>query len=198
MRRREFLGVLGTTAAWPIGARAQQAGKLRTIGFIGSSTAAQSQHAAFVERLRELGWIEGRSVAIEYRWVEGHSERYPEIVAEFVRRKVDVIVASAAGAAAAKEVTALIPIVFYIATDPIGVGLVKSLARPGGNVTGLSNQSTDLPGNRIQLLSEVVPGIRRLAILANVGFPGRTLDLPLRRLPEPRALSAAAIPAPRC
>jgi putative ABC transport system substrate-binding protein len=119
--------------------------------------------------MRELGWIEGRTVAIEYRWADGRAERFTEIATEFVRLKVDVIVTSGAGAVAAKQVTSLIPIVFDVATDPIGRGLVASLSRPGGNVTGLSNQQADLPGKKIELLREVVPGLRRLSILANVG-----------------------------
>jgi len=175
MRRRDFLGVLGgAAAAWPVAARAQQPGKLPTIGFLGAATAsARSQWvAAFVQRLRELGWIEGRTVAIEYRWAEGRSERYAEIAAEFVRLKVDVIVTYATPPTiAAKEATAVIPIVSAVMGDPVGAGLVGSLARPGGNVTGLSNQSADLAGKQVELLREVVPGLRRLAVLANVGNP---------------------------
>ncbi len=128
--------------------------------------------AALVQRLRELGWIEGRTVAIEYRWAEGRTERFDEIAAEFVRRKVDVIVTSGtAGGVAAKQATSVIPIVFAAAGDPVGTGLVASLARPGGNVTGLSIQQTDLVGKRLELLREVIPGLRRLAMLVNVGNP---------------------------
>ncbi len=174
MKRREFMTLLGgAAAAWPLAARAQQP-KMPTIGFLGANTAsAQSQWtAAFVQRLRELGWIEGRTVAIEYRWAEGRSERFAEIAAEFVRLKVDVIVtAGNAAAIAAKQATSVIPIVFAVAGDPVGTGLVASLARPGGNVTGLSIQQTDLAGKRLELLREVVPGLRRLAIMANVGNP---------------------------
>ena len=144
LRRREFITLLGgAAAAWPLAARAQQPGKLPTIGFLGANTpSAQSQWtAAFVQRLRELGWIEGRTVAIEYRWAEGRSERFAEIAAEFVRLKVDVIVTSGTRAVlAAKQATSVIPIVFAAAADPVGSGLVASLARPGGNVTGLSIQ----------------------------------------------------------
>ena len=130
--------------------------------------------AAFVQRLRELGWIEGRNVAIEYRWAEGRTERSAEIAAEFVRLKVDVIVThGTASILAAKQATSVIPIVFAVAADPVGSGLVASLARPGGNVTGLSNQLTDLAGKRLELLREVVPGLRRLAIMANVGIARR-------------------------
>ena len=175
MRRREFITLLGgAAAAWPLAARAQQAGKLPTIGFLGAGTpSAQGQWAAaFVQRLRELGWIEGRTVAIEYRWAEGRTERFAEIAAEFVRLKVDVIVTTATAAVlAAKQATSVIPIVFAAAGDPVGTGLVASLARPGGNVTGLSIQQADLAGKRLELLREVVPGLRRLAILANVGVP---------------------------
>src|SRR6185369_14492273 len=152
MRRREFITLLGGVAAsWPLAARAQQAGKLPTIGFLGTTTpSAQNQWtAAFARRLRELGWIEGRTVAIEYRWGEGRNERYNELAAEFVRLKVDVILAAGTEAAlAAKRATATIPIVFPTAGDPVGSGLVASLARPAGNVTGLSNLATDLDAKR--------------------------------------------------
>jgi putative tryptophan/tyrosine transport system substrate-binding protein len=134
--------------------------------------------AAFVQRLRELGWIEGRTVAVEYRWGEGRSERFPEIMAEFVRLKVSVIVTGGTAAViAAKQATSTIPIVFGSVADPVGTGLVASLARPGGNVTGLSNQSADMPGKRLELLREVVPGLRRLAIMANVSNPSNVLEL---------------------
>ena len=124
--------------------------------------------AAFVQRLRELGWIENRTVAIEYRWAEGRSERYAEIAAEFVRLKVDVIVTHSAEAVlAANQATSVIPIVFGAVGDPVGSGFVASLGRPGGNVTGLSVQFTDLAGKRLELLREVVPGLRQLAIMAN-------------------------------
>ena len=130
-----------------------------------------------MQRLRELGWIEGRTVAIEYRWAEGRSERFAEIAAEFVRLKVDVIVTSGTAVLAAKQATSVIPIVFAVAGDPVGTGLVASLARPGGNVTGLSIQATDLAGKRLELLREVVPGLRRLAIMANVGNPAAVLEM---------------------
>ncbi len=160
-------------------ARAQQPVRLPTIGFLGESTSlAQNERtAAFVQRLRELGWIEGRTVAIEYRWAEGRSERFAEIATEFVGLQVDVIVTSSTPAViAAKQATSVIPIVFAIAADPIGTGLVASLARPGGNVTGLSIQSTDLAAKRLALLREVVPSFRRLAIMANVGNPASALE----------------------
>ena len=161
LQRREFITLLGgAAAAWPLAARAQQPAKLPTIGFLGATTASAAGPwtTAFVQRLRELGWIEGRNVAIEYRWAEGRYERFAEIAAEFVRRKVDVIVTAAtAPVIAAKQATSVIPIVFAVAGDPVGSGLVASLARPGGNVTGLSLQQTDLAGKRLELLREVVP-----------------------------------------
>jgi putative tryptophan/tyrosine transport system substrate-binding protein len=181
MRRREFITVLGgAIAAWPLAARAQQSGKLPTIGFLGGSTAsAQSEWtAAFVQRLRELGWIEGRTVAIEYRWAEGRTERFAEIAAEFVRLKVDVIVTqSTPSVLATKQATSVIPIVFASAGDPVGTGIVTSLARPGGNITGLSGQATDTAAKRLELLREVVPNLRRLAIMGNVGNPFNVLEM---------------------
>jgi putative tryptophan/tyrosine transport system substrate-binding protein len=173
VRRRDFITLLGgAAAAWPLAAGAQQPAKVPTIGFLGTSSASgwSPWTAAFVQRLRELGWIEGRTVAIEYRWAEGHNSRAAEIAAEFVRLKVDVIVTSGAGASAAKHATAVIPIVFALANVPLG-GLVASLARPGGNVTGLSTVATDLAGKRLELLREVLPGLRRLAIIGNVDYP---------------------------
>ncbi len=179
--RREFITLLGGVAvAWPLGARAQQAAKLPTIGFLGATTpSAHGRYfAAFVQRLRDLGWIEGRTVAIEVRWAEGRTDRLAEIAAEFVRLKVDVIVThGTATVVAAKQATAVIPIVFALVGDPVGTGLVTSLARPGGNVTGISTQAPDLGGKRLELLREVVPGLRRLAILANVGNPSNVLEM---------------------
>src|SRR6516164_6139996 len=151
--RRKFLATfLGGAAAWPLAARAQQAGKLPTIGFLVPNTraAASEWTDAFVQRLGELGWIEGRTVTIEYRWAEGRPERFAEVAAEFVRRNVDVIVTA---------------------------GLVTSLSRPGGNVTGLSNVQIDLAGKRLELLREIVPNLRRLAILVNVGHPASVLEM---------------------
>jgi len=179
MRRREFITLLGGAAAgWPLADRAQRGGKLPTIGLLGGSSAdtAPENRAAFVRRLQELGWIEGRTVAIEYRYAEGRPERFSEIAAEFVRLKVDVIVTAGTMALAAKEVTSVIPIVFPISLDPVGVGLVASLARPGGNVTGLSTQDLDLVRKRIELSREIVPGLRRLAILGNVGERAREMS----------------------
>jgi putative tryptophan/tyrosine transport system substrate-binding protein len=140
---------------------------------------AQSQWvAAFGQRLRQLGWIEGRTVAMEYRWAEGRTERFHEIAAEFARLKVDIIVTSGtAPALAAKRAASGIPIVFAVASDPIGNDLVASLARPGGNVTGLSIQQTDLAAKKLELLREALPDFRRLAILANVGSPASVLEM---------------------
>jgi putative tryptophan/tyrosine transport system substrate-binding protein len=174
MRRRAFILALGGAAAWPLAARAQQASKPPTIGYLGQSTqVAEAQRlAAFVQRLRELGWIDGRNVAIEIRWTEGRAERAAEMAADFVRLKVDAIVTSGTPQTAiVKQAISSIPIVFATAGDPVGTGLVASLARPGGNVTGLSVLATDLPGKRIELLREAVPGLRRLAIIGNAANP---------------------------
>ena len=178
MKRRSFITLLGGATAWPVVARAQQRA-VPVIGFLGANTpSTQSQWtAAFVQRLRELGWIEGRTVAIEYRWAEGRNERYTEIAAEFVRLKVDVIVTTGAAALAAKQSTSVIPIVFAAAADPLGTGTVASLSRPGGNITGLSLQFTDFAGKRLELLREVVPGFSRLAIMANVGYAAAVLEM---------------------
>jgi putative ABC transport system substrate-binding protein len=170
--------MLGGVVAWPVAARAQQP-KLPTIGFLGASTASawSDWSAAFVQRLRELGWIDGRTVAIEYRWAEGRSGRFAEIAAEFVRLKVDVILTVGGAVAATQQATSVIPIVFAVAIDPVGTGLIASLARPGGNVTGLSMQATDLAGKRLELLREVLPGLRQLAIMANVGYPASVVEI---------------------
>jgi ABC-type uncharacterized transport system substrate-binding protein len=180
MNRREFITLVGgAAAAWPLAAGAQQPGKLPTVGFLGATPSAESQRvAAFVQRLRELAWIDGRNLAIEYRWAEGRPERVSEIAAEFVRIKIDVIVTVATPPTlAAKQATAVIPIVFAAVSDPVGTGLVASLARPGGNVTGLANQLSDTASKRLELLREVVPGLRRLAIMANVGNPASVLEM---------------------
>jgi putative ABC transport system substrate-binding protein len=177
MRRRELITILGGAAVapallWPLAARGQQPGKLPTIGFLGALAPEREQQntAAFLRRLGELGWIEGRNVAIEYRWAEGSAERTAVLAAEFVRLKVDVIhVSGNLSALVAKRTTSVIPIVFALAGDPVGTGLVASLARPGGNVTGLSNQLTDAAGKRLELLRDAVPDLRRFAIMASVG-----------------------------
>jgi putative tryptophan/tyrosine transport system substrate-binding protein len=180
MRRREFIALIGgAAAAWPLSVRGQQA-KPPTIGFMGESTPEGQRQwvAAFVQRLGERGWNEGRNVAIEYRWAGGHNERFAEIVADLVGLKVDVIVTQGTPAVlAAKQATSLIPVVFAIAGNPVANGLVASLARPGSNVTGLTNQSAELAGKRIELLREVRPGLRRLGIMANVDNPSVVLDV---------------------
>lgn len=188
MKRREFFTLIGgAAAAWPLCARAQQPAKAPIIGFLGSGTAsAGNQWAnAFVQRLHELGWIEGQTLSIEYRWADGRSERVAQIAAEFVRLKVAVIVTYANTAAAAtKRAVATIPIVFAAAGDPVGTGLVASLARPGGNITGLSIQQTDLASKRLEMLREVLPSLRTVAILANISSPNSVLEWPrLRRRP---------------
>jgi putative ABC transport system substrate-binding protein len=179
VRRRAFISLLGGAAAiWPLAMRAQ--GRPPTVGFLGSGTPSsqKDQGAAFVQRLHELGWTEDRNITIAYRWAEGRAERYAEMAADFVRLKVDVILASGAvSVVSAKQATSAIPIVFAVVNDPIGTGLVASLARPGGNVTGLSLQNPDLAGKRLDLLREAIPGVRRVAILANVDNPGAALEM---------------------
>jgi putative ABC transport system substrate-binding protein len=172
MRRREFITLIsGVAAVWPLAARAQQPAKRPTIGFLGTNTPSAQERwtAAFVQRLHELGWIEGRNVAVEYRWANGRTERFAELATELVNLKVDVIVTLGAAVTAAKQATSVVPIVFAVANDPVGSGMVASLARPGGNVTGLSNQQSDVAGKRLELLREVIPNLSRLAIIANFG-----------------------------
>jgi ABC-type uncharacterized transport system substrate-binding protein len=180
MQRRHFVKLLGGAAAvWPGAVWAQQSTKLPTIGFLGA--ASQSNWTewtkAFVNRLHELGWIEGRTVMIEYRWADGSRERFAEIAAEFVRLKVNVIVTAASAAVVAKQVTSTIPIVLGVATDPVGDGLVTSLARPGGNITGLSLQQIEVAGKRLELLREVFPGLRNLGIMFDASYPANLLEV---------------------
>jgi len=178
MRRREFITLLGGAATWPLAARAQQPGKLPTIGFLGADAGAFAPWtAAFVARLGELGWIEGKTVAIEYRWSQGRSERYSEIAAEFVSRKVDVIVTVGSAVPLVRQATTVIPIVFAVGIDPVGSGLVASLAQPGGNVTGLSIQANELAGKRLEFARELVPQLHRLAIMFNVGNAQPVLEM---------------------
>ena len=180
VKRREFITLLGGAAAmWPPAGNAQHGVKLPTIGLLGATTAALWSRwlAAFVERLRELGWMEGRTVTIEYRWAEGRSERFAEIAAEFVRMKVDVIVTAGTAVPFVKQATKHIPIVFPMANDPVGAGLVASLARPGGNVTGVSLQAHDLAGKRIEILREILPHLRRIAVIANAGYSAAVQEL---------------------
>ena len=180
MKRREFITLLGGTAAWPLPVHAQQPGKLPTIGVLvpGTPSSHGQLFAIVVQRLRELGWIDGYTIAIQFRWAEGRTEQLAEIAAEFVRLKVDVIVTTGTPATlAAKQATSVIPIVFAATGDPVGTGLVASLGRPGGNVTGLSLQQVETVGKRLELLREVIPSLGRLAVLANVDNPPAVLDM---------------------
>ena len=174
MKRREFVTLLGgaATASLQSCSASAQAGKPVTIGFLGTGSAAgwQPWTAVFEQRLSELGWVEGRGIAIEYRWGEGSRERFAEFAADLVRRQVDVIVTGGSAVASVKQVTTAIPIVFVLATDPLGGGLIASLSRPGGNVTGSSNQGVDLASKRLELLREAVPALRRLAIVGNANY----------------------------
>jgi putative ABC transport system substrate-binding protein len=177
MTRREFIALVGGAAAWPLAALAQQrTGKLPTIGLIGAGTRQgwSQWTAAFVQRLSELGWVEGRTVAIEYRWADGRGDREDEIAAEFVRLKVDVILT--VGGTSARQATSDIPIVFAISADPLSTGLVASLARPGGNITGLSIQSSDLVGKRLEILREAVPELRQLAVMSDFALHAARLE----------------------
>jgi putative ABC transport system substrate-binding protein len=180
VNRRDFIVLIsGAAVAWPLAASGEQ-GRLPTIGFLGATTQQAVSHwvVAFERRLRELGWSEGRTVAIEYRWAEGRSDRFIEIAAEFVRLNVDIIVTYAtAPTLAAKQTTSIIPIVFATAGDPVGTGLVASLPRPGGNITGLSNQQADLAGKRLELFREIVPTFRNLTIMGNVNAPASLLEM---------------------
>ena len=179
MKRREFITLLGGAAAWPLAARAQQSA-MPVIGLMGAGSAAAQSHltSAFLQRLRELGWTEGRELRIEYRWAEGRPQRFAEIAAEFVRLKVDLILThNTPPTLAAKQATSVIPIVFATAGDPVGTGIVASLARPGGNITGLSGQAADTAGKRVELLRELIPDLRHLAILADVDSPFTTRDV---------------------
>jgi putative ABC transport system substrate-binding protein len=190
MGRREFIKVVaGTAIAWPLTARSQQSNKLPTIGFLGPNTpsAAAEWVAAFVQRLRELGWTEGRTVKIEYRWVEGHAARFTEIANEFVKLNANVIVTSGTPAVKAlQQATSVIPIVFATAGDPVTSGLVASLARPGGNTTGLATLGDEVVGKRLGLLREIVPRLGRLAIMGNV-----TNDFTVLEIVQTRAAASA-------
>jgi putative tryptophan/tyrosine transport system substrate-binding protein len=183
VQRREFITGLGAAAmaASSNAARAQQPGRLPIIGYLGPSSPENTgpNTAAFLQRLRDLGWVERRTITIEHRWAEGRPERVAEIAAEFVRLRVDIIVTTATNdTIAMKQATSVIPIVFAVSSDPVGTGLVASLARPGGNVTGLSVQSPETAGKRIELIHEIVPGLHRLAILANPDSPNVRSELP--------------------
>jgi ABC-type uncharacterized transport system substrate-binding protein len=179
VRRRKVVALLGGAAAWPLVASAQQAGKVPTIGVLSTATATVWNPflTAFRQRLRDLGWVEGRTIALEYRFAEGHPERLAEFAAEFVRLNVSVVLTAGSGVPAIKRATSVIPVVFAIAGDPLSGGLVSSLARPGGNATGLSNLGVDLAGKRVELLREVVPGLRRLGILANAAYSDGVVEM---------------------
>ena len=168
MRRREFITLVGSAVAWPLGVHAQH--KIPRIGFMGNSTAALETNLvdAFREGLRELGYEEGRNIAIEYRWAEGNYDRFPMLAAELIATKVDAIVTAGTPAAlAVKSATTTVPLVMVAVGDPIGTGLVSSLARPGGNLTGLSSIAPDLEGKRLQLLREVLPALSHVAMFVN-------------------------------
>src|SRR5437588_3306677 len=171
MKRRAFISLLGgAAAAWPLAARAQQVGKIPRVGFMGNSTAALEANLVgpFRESLRDLGYVEGRNIVIEYRWAEGKYERFPELIAELVALKVDVIVTAGTPAAlAVQRATATIPLVMVAVGDPVSTGLVASLARPGGSSTGLTSIAPDLEGKRLELLREVVPKLSRVSFLLN-------------------------------
>ncbi len=177
MERRTFLGVItsGLLAA-PLAAEAQQAASLPRIGFLAPASLSDPRVPpyirAFQEGLRELGYVEGRNIAIEFRWAEGQYERLPGLAAELVRLNVNIIVAAGPNAIqAAKQATATIPIVMAAVGDPVGTGFVASLARPGGNITGVSNMLPDLVGKQLELLKEVLPTVSRVALLGNPANP---------------------------
>jgi putative ABC transport system substrate-binding protein len=201
MRRRQFIALFGGAATWPLPALSQQKARLPTIGFMGASSRSPIDRAltALLQRLNELGWADGHTVAIEYRWANGQNERMIEIAAEYVRINVDIIVTHGTAAViAAKQVTSIVPIVFAAAGDPVGTGLVASLSHPGGNVTGLSIQQTDTASKRLELLRQVVPSLRRLAIIANVGSAAavsemREVQAVARRYPFELPRSAARL-----
>ena len=179
MRRREFITLLGTGAAvaWPVAVRAQQLGKVSRIGFLGTSSPSLERPLvdAFVQKLRELGHVEGATIAMEYRWAEGQDDRLPDLAAELVRIKPDVIVTTGTpGTLAAKQATATIPIVFASSGNPLNTGLVASLARPGGNVTGFTISGPELEGKRLQILKDAVPSLSRVAVLENSANPGNS------------------------
>src|SRR5262245_16259849 len=175
MKRRAFITLLGgAAAAWPLTARAQPGGKLRRIGMLETvSTAANAANFhAFRHRLRELGYVEEQNVTIDYRSAEGRAERFPALAAELVRLPVDVIVTRGTPAAlAAKQATTTIPVVMAAIGEPLGVGVVASLAHPGGNVTGFSAFVTELSGKRVEVMKEAFPGVARAGFLNNMSNP---------------------------
>jgi putative tryptophan/tyrosine transport system substrate-binding protein len=180
MKRREFIVALGAAAVWSLSARAQHTGKIPRIGFMGNSTAALEANLVgpFRAALRELGYEEGRNIAIEYRWAEGDYSRFPALVAELLAQKVDVIVTAGTPAAlAVKAATTTVPLVMVAVGDPVGTGIVTSLGRPGGNITGLSSIAPELEGKRLALLREVIPTLSHVAILWNPANPFHATSL---------------------
>src|SRR5450631_2155787 len=186
VRRRQFLGlVAGATVAWPLAAEAQQPTKIARIGYLASNLTNQSPLEAFRQGLRDLGYDEGRNVVIEYRDAQGKLEPLPALAVELVALKVDVIVASSTAAAlAAKQATTVVPIVFATVPDPVGTGLVTSLARPGGNITGLSNLNADLVGKGLEYLTQAVPGVSRVAVLWQPGAFGERTEKEMLKAAE--------------
>lgn len=179
MRRRDLIGGIVVFTAWSLAARAQQAGKIPTIGFLGP-TAPEAWAAwtkAFVDRLAQLGWIDGRTIHVVYRWGNGHTQRFGELAAELVALKVDLILTSGSATRQAMKETSRIPIVFALASEPVATGMVASLSRPGGNVTGLSLEAPELADKRLGLLRQIAPAARRLAVLADVAYPASVLEL---------------------
>ena len=188
MRRREFIAALGASAAWPLAARAQQRAKVAHIGYLGLASASwhTPRVTAFRAGLRDLGYTEGKNIVIVFRWAEGRYDQLPALVAELVRLDVDVIVThTVPGAIAAKQATSTIPIVITAASDLLAFGLVESLARPGGNLTGSSFFNTELVAKRLELLKELAPSLAKAAVLLNANNPAGT-QLILREL-EPTA-----------
>jgi putative tryptophan/tyrosine transport system substrate-binding protein len=190
VKRRDFIALLGSGAAsplaigsaaafaWPSLASAQQSGKLPIIGFLGVNPAMWAPWTgAFVDRLNALGWVDGRTATLEFRWAQGRPELHAQYAQEFVQLKASVIVTSGAAVPALMQATSTIPIVFAVANDPVGAGMVKSLARPGGNVTGISLQTLDLANKRFEFFREAVPDARRLAIMADATFTQAILEM---------------------
>jgi ABC-type uncharacterized transport system substrate-binding protein len=177
MKRRAFITLLGAAALWPLAARAQQPA-MPVIGFLNTRASYEDAHlwAAFREGLKEVGFVEGRNVTIEYRWAEGDNERLPALAADLVQRRVSVIAANSQATVAAKAATTTIPIVFVTGADPVQVGFVASLSRPGGNLTGLTSLDKELGPKRLQLLREVLPQAGTMAALINPTFPGSDIQ----------------------
>jgi putative tryptophan/tyrosine transport system substrate-binding protein len=185
--RRQFISALGrATVAWPFTVHAQQPDKMPHIGLLSPFTAADTAqwYRAFLQGLRDLGWVDGKNIVLEYRYADGKSERLPDLVAELVQRKVDVIVTSVSNdSLAAKKATTKIPIVMAAAGDPVAIGIVESLSRPGGNITGLSQMTPDLTGKRLEFLKTLAPNVTSIAVLFNPDDPISALGLKEIQLP---------------